>query len=108
MQPTPPIPTWARAPANASQEPPPESTHEQRGKVGRPPNTQDHDVPYDHNDKVSYWMKQPVGYLRVQAFKRGLDPNKAIRSNGKPWTGPEYRVWMKDWLAKEAKKKNNR
>ena len=105
MQPTPPIPTWASAPASSSQEPPPESTHENKGKVGRPKNTKDHDVPYDDNDNVKYWMKQNVGYLRVQAFKRGLDPLSVKRSNGKPWTKKEYQAWFRDWLEKEANKK---
>ena len=102
----PPFPTGAPPSSQPkSEEPPPESTHEQRGKVGRPKNTQDHDVPYDDNDKVSYWMRQPAEYIRRQAFKRGLDPNSVTRSNGKPWTIKEYKAWMKDWLAKEAKKK---
>ena len=101
LQPTPPIPSWA----TQGEEPPPESTHEQKGKAGRPKNTQDHDVPYDDNDKVSYWMKQPAEYIRRQAFKRGLDPNSVTRATGKPWTKKEYQVWMKEWLAKEAKKK---
>ena len=105
----PPFPTDERASGSQDKpnysEPPPESTHEQRGKVGRPKNTQDHDVPYDDNDKVSYWMKQPAEYIRRQAFKRGLDPNSVKRANGKPWTKKEYQAWMKDWLAKEAKKK---
>ena len=50
-------------------------------------------------------MKQPAQYIREQAYKRKLDPNKAIRSNGKPWRKQEYQAWMKEWLEKEAKKK---
>jgi chemotaxis protein histidine kinase CheA len=69
MPPTPPIPTGASVPSSSSQEPPPESTHENKGKVGRPKNTKDQAITYDDNDSLKYWMKQNVGYIRVQAFK---------------------------------------
>ena len=83
----------------------PESQHESKGKKGRPRNKPAHEVPYDDNDDIKYWMKQPAQYIREQAYKRKLDPNKAIRSNGKPWRKQEYQAWMKEWLEKEAKKK---
>lgn len=95
--------------ASGSQEKPkydnPESEHEPKGKVGRPPGNKKrpaHDVPYDDNKQEKYWMKQNVQYLRVQAFKRGLQPNQTKRSNGKPWLKLQYQVWMKDWLAKKT------
>ena len=84
----------------------PETSHEPKGPRGRPRKTQpEHDVPHDGNSSVAYWMSQPVGYLRIQAFRRGLQPHQAIRFNKKPWTKPEYQAWMKEWLANEAKKK---
>ena len=56
-------------------------------------------MPYDDNKDVKYWMKQNVQYLRVQAFKRGLDPNQTKRENKKPGLKHEYQDWMKSWLA---------
>ena len=79
----------------------PETSHESKGPRGRPRKTQpEHDVPYDDDTNVN-----PVGYLRIQAFKRGLQPHQAIRPNNKPWTKPEYQAWMKKWLANDAENK---
>ena len=105
----PPFPTGEQASGsqdqpNYSSQDNPESQHEPKGKKGRPRKNPAHDVPYDDNTDVDYWMNQNVGYLRIQVFKRGLDPTKAKRSNNKPWTKPQYQAWMRDWLAKEAKK----
>ena len=95
--------------ASGSQEKPkydnPESEHEPKGNVGRPPGNKKrpaHDVPYDDNKQEKYWMKQNVQYLRVQAFKRGLQPNQTKRENGKPWLKLQYQLWMKNWLAKKT------
>ena len=103
----PPFPTGEQA--SGSQDKPkydnPESEHEPRGKVGRPPSNNKkpaHDVPYDDHTDLKYWMKQNVQYLRVQAFKRGLNPNQTKRENKKPWLKHEYQDWMKSWLAKNT------
>ena len=106
----PPYPTGNERPSGSNDQPnygdkAPETSHEPKGKAGRPKNKPEHDVPYDSNTDVSYWMRQPAEYIKRQAFKRGLDPNKVYRTNGKPWTKPYYQEWMKEWLEKEAKKK---
>ena len=46
-------------------------------------------------------MKQNVQYLRVQAFKRGLNPNQTKHANKKPWLKKEYQDWMTSWLASQ-------
>ena len=97
----PPFPTGEQASGSQDN---PESQHEPTGRRGRPRKNPAHDAPYDDNTDVKYWMNQNVQYLRIQLFKRGLDPNQAKRPNNKPWTKPQYQAWMRDWLAKEAKK----
>ena len=114
----PPFPTGERA--SGSQEQPnyndnPESTHEPKGRRGRPSNAQAkaksrgpnirvdaknrqeqpppnnnpaHDTEKDENQKPAYWNKKVLGYLRDQLTKRGF--RTTHKPNGKPLRRPDY------------------
>ena len=124
--PVPPFPTSEQA--TGSQERPrynvhpndnvnPESTHEPKGRPGRPSNTQPkakaksrgpnikkdsetrqeqpppnnnpaHDTEKDENQKPAYWNKKVLGYLRDQLTKRGF--RTTHKPNNKPLRRPDY------------------